>query len=928
MRQQQTARTQELEKDHPLRKDVRFLGNILGEVLVMQGGQALLDHVERIREMTKELRTSCRPERLEECKALIRQLTPEMRRDVIRAFALYFQLVNIAEQNHRVRRHREYRRAKEGEPQPHSIESAVRALKAQGLTADQVEELLDQLYLELVITAHPTEAVRRTILDIHHRIAEKMAKLDDTLLTEQERDQIREELRAEVLTLWQTHELRQRKPTVIDEVRNGLYYLDETLFEVVPEVHRELEHSLHRHYPERDWHVPCYLRFGSWIGGDRDGNPSVTHDVTWRTLEMQRELVIYKYEQSLYSLIQKLSHSTRIVQVTHELLQSLKADEQEVTLGDIGEGEWRNEDEPYRRKCTYMLARLRHTRKGHKERGYYADARQFLQDLQMIDRSLRTHHAHAIADGELALLIRQVELFGFHLVTLDIRQDSGEHESALTEILANLGIVERYDQLGEKEKVKLLTELLADPRPLTSSFMEFSEGTRETLHLFQTIARAKKEFGQDVIRNYLISMTQGTSDLLEVVLFAKEVGLYRLHGKQKTSELHVVPLLETIDDLHHAREIMENFYQHPCYVPVEIGGRKVQEIMLGYSDSNKDGGMLTANWELFRAQKDLFRLSQKYGLHVRFFHGRGGALGRGGGPLNQSIMAQPPETLAGGVKITEQGEVLSSRYALKPIAYRSLEQATSALLTSAASIFTGEIAEPNPEWTDVMEKVSEASLKKYQQLVFDDPGFLDFFNEATPLPEIGELKIGSRPTRRKNSRAFENLRAIPWVFSWTQSRNLFPAWYAAGTGLAGFAEASPDGLKTLQRMYQEWPYFRSLVDNLQMALAKADFVIAKEYSTLATDPEVRDRIYRTIEEEYRRTRESVLAITGQEEILDHIPVIQESIRLRNPYVDPLSFIQVHLLGARRTEAGDPHPEQLEDVLLTINGIAAGLRNTG
>jgi len=920
----------EMEKDHPLRRDVRFLGHILGDVLVMHGGEALLNNVEKIREMTKQLRQSYDPEILKQCKTLIQGLSPKMRRDVIRAFAIYFQLVNIAEQNHRIRRHREYRRSRKDVVQPDSIESAVRELKEQGLTPEQVEEILDVLALELVITAHPTEAMRRTVLDIHHRIAKRVEELDHPYLTEEDRECIRQELLGEVITLWQSDELRQRKPTVMDEVRNGLYYVDETLFEVLPGIHLELERCLKRYYPDHEWHVPSFLRFGSWIGGDRDGNPSVTPEVTWRTLRLQRDLVITKYEEALRRLIKKLSHSMRNVRVSEALLDSLKADEEEVVLADIGEGKWRNEHEPYRRKLTYMLARLHHTRLGKKDHGIYRSPEAFLSDLRLIDQSLRGHHADVIADRDLGRLIRQVELFGFHLLTLDIRQHSGEHEKALTEILSGMGIVEHYDQLSEKEKINLLTELLEDPRPLTSPFMSFSPETEQCLELFRVIRRAKEEFGEDAIRNYLISMTQGTSDLLEVVLFAKEVGLFRKTPNGPISRLHVVPLLETIDDLHRAHEIMEAYYRHPSYVPANAEHHPTQEIMLGYSDSNKDGGVLTANWELYHAQQRLYRLSRRYGINTKFFHGRGGALGRGGGPLNRSIQAKPPETVVGGVKITEQGEVLSSRYALKPIAFRSLEQATSALLLSAASALTGRKSEEKPEWLEAMAEISEEALKAYQSLVFEDPDFLSYFHTATPLPEIGELKIGSRPTRRKNSQAFEDLRAIPWVFAWTQSRYLFPAWYAAGTGFARFLQQHEDGLQILKEMYRDWPFFRSLVDNLQMALAKADFVIAREYDSLVQDRHVADRIFGKLEEEYRLSREMVLAITGQADVLDHVPVIQESIRLRNPYVDPLSFIQVDLLHQLRYHCPSKEEckETLEQVLLTINGIAAGLRNTG
>ncbi|MFC7441652.1 phosphoenolpyruvate carboxylase [Laceyella putida] len=912
----------------PLRRDVKMLGQLLGEVLVMQGGKECFERVERMRELTKQLRSSFDPQTLMKCKAEVEQLSPAMRHDMIRAFAIYFQLVNIAEQNHRVRRHRHYRRSENGQVQPFSIEYAVRQCKENGLTADEIDQILPYLALELVITAHPTEAMRRTTLDIHHRIANEMMKLDHPYVTESEREEIRENILGEISLLWQSDELRTRKPTVMDEVRNGLYYVDEILFDVLPQVHMELERCLSEVYPERDWDVPTFLRFGSWIGGDRDGNPSVTPEVTWRTLELQRALVIRKYEEALKKLIKKLSFSTRKITITDELAQSLADDEENVLLEDVGQGEWRNEHEPYRRKCTYMLARLKHTRLGKPEWGAYANKEAFLQDLRHIQTSLCTHQANVLADHELARLIRQVELFGFHLLTLDIRQHSAEHEKALTEIFASLGICEAYDQLDEQDKLDLLTPLLTDPRPLTSSFIQYSPETENCLELFRTIAKAKEEFGEEAICNYLISMTQGTSDLLEVTLFAKEVGLHRIAKGQAVSRLHVVPLLETIDDLHQAEEIMKAYFENPAFVPFIRNQQHIQEIMLGYSDSNKDGGVISANWELYRAQMNLTKLAQQYGLSARFFHGRGGALGRGGGPLHRSIMANPVQAMLGGVKITEQGEVLSSRYSMQPIALRSLEQATSALLLSTAKALVGGQENLKPEWLEAIETMSQHALRKYQQLVFEDPVFISFFNEVTPLPEIGELKIGSRPARRKNSQRFEDLRAIPWVFAWTQTRYLFPAWYAAGTGIAKFLAQREANLELLKEMYQDWPFFSALIDNLQMALAKADLVIAHEYTKLAQDQGEAERIFQMIAEEYQHTKTMVLRITDQDECMDHVPVIQDSIRLRNPYVDPLSFIQVHLLKQRRQGENEQMEDLLEEVLLTINGIAAGLRNTG
>ncbi|WP_274653941.1 phosphoenolpyruvate carboxylase [Paenibacillus humicola] len=915
-----------------LRRDVRFLGNILGDVLVHQGGHELLENVEKIREMSKALRAEFVPELYEEFKQVIGHLSPEIRYQIIRAFAIYFQLVNIAEQNHRIRRKRDYERSAGETVQPGSIESAVQALTEQGIPEADVESMIEGISLELVMTAHPTEATRRAVLDIHQRIAGDMMELDNPTLTYRERERLRDKLLNEVLTLWQTDELRDRKPTVVDEVRNGLYYFDETLFEVLPSVYEELERCLDKYYPGKRWHVPAFLRFGSWIGGDRDGNPSVTASVTWETLTMHRSLALEKYEALLNELMGHLSFSATIVTVSDELLESLKRDREEVELRGVDP--WRNEKEPYRVKLTYMLEKLANTRdgalKGSTKR--YNSAEELKEDLMIIDRSLRHHFADCVADTHIRKLVRQVELFGFHLAALDVRQHSKEHENAMAEILANMNIVDDYAALGEQDKIELLSRLLNDPRPLTSSHFDYSESTRECLDVYHTIYQAQQEFGSRCITSYLISMTQGASDLLEVMVFAKEVGLFR---KDKTGAvrctLQAVPLFETIDDLHAAPEIMEQLFALPIYrQSVEAMGNQ-HEIMLGYSDSNKDGGVVTANWELRVALNAITGAARKFGVKLKFFHGRGGALGRGGMPLNRSILAQPPHTIGAGIKITEQGEVLSSRYALKGIAHRSLEQATWALVTAARlAKYPAEEAQAVAEWEQISKTISETALEKYQDLIFRDPDFLTFFKESTPLPEIGELNIGSRPSKRKNSDRFEDLRAIPWVFSWTQSRYLLPAWYAAGTALHSYAQGDPARVQTLRDMYANFPFFASLIDNLQMALAKADLVIAKEYAGMIKDKTIRDRIFSQIEEEYKRTSSLILDITGQDEILDNVPVIQESIRLRNPYVDPLSYMQVQLLAELRKlrAKGEDDPELLREVLLTINGIAAGLRNTG
>jgi phosphoenolpyruvate carboxylase len=912
-----------------LRRDVRFLGNILGEVLVHQGGNELLNIVEKIREMSKSLRADNNPVMFEEFKQLVGSLETDIRHQVIRAFAIYFQLVNIAEQNHRIRRKRDYERSTGDHIQPGSIESVVVELKSRNIPSYEVQDILKGISLELVMTAHPTEATRRVVLEIHKRIANDVMQLDNPTLTNREREFLREKLLNEVLTLWQTDELRDRKPTVIDEVRNGLYYFDETLFEVLPEVYQELERCLDKYYPEEPWHVPTYLRFGSWIGGDRDGNPSVTSDVTWNTLGMHRQMAISKYAESIRTLMDILSFSTNIVCVTDELHESIQKDREYIELKS--EDIWRNEKEPYRIKLTYMLEKMLNTGSKTNPNQKYNAADEFKADLLIIDRSLRLHFADYVADKDIKQLIRQVELFGFHMAALDVRQHSKEHESAITEILAKMGMVEDYSALDEEEKIKLLDKLMNDPRPLTSPFLEYSESTQECLDVFKTVKRAQEEFGVDCIRSYLISMTQGASDMLEVSLLAKEVGLFRKDTDGTiTCTLQSVPLFETIDDLHEAPAIMEKLLSLSVYRDSVVAFGNMQEIMLGYSDSNKDGGVLTANWELRVALKQITKTANKFDVKLKFFHGRGGALGRGGMPLNRSILAQPPETLGAGIKITEQGEVLSSRYSMQGIAYRSLEQATSALITSAIIARTPKSDLYDAKWELVIKGISENAQKKYQDLIFRDPDFLTFFKESTPLPEIGELNIGSRPAKRKNSDRFEDLRAIPWVFSWTQSRYLLPAWYASGTGLYSFYNGNEENLKQLQYMYENWSYFRSMIDNLQMALAKADLLISKQYANMVSDTTISGRIFQCIVDEYKLAQDMILKITGQQDILDNVPVIQESIRLRNPYVDPLSYLQVQLLSELRglRTSGEDDPMLLREVLLTINGIAAGLRNTG
>lgn len=907
-----------------LRKDVKMLGHILGEILVHHGGEELLNKVETIREMCKTLRTDNNQTTYDALKREISTLTPPIRKQVIRAFSVYFHLINAAEQNHRIRRRREYQLESNMNVQPGSIEAAIVSLKENQITADIIRNVLNTLSLELIITAHPTEATKRSILEIQKRIADILKTLDHPLLSKKERQKIEASLFNEVTVLWQTDELRHTKPTVIDEVKNGLYYIDQTLFDVLPNIHHEVEDSLKEHYPELNWEIPNFLRFGSWIGGDRDGNPNVTPEVTWETLERHRKLVLKKYKNILVELMKRFSHSSTRAKVSLELLETL-SDEEQKYLGN--DKKWPNEYEVYRRKLAVMIERVKQV--GKSEVGYLR-SEELVEDLLMIQRSVYQHHPYKHELKMLKKIIRQVQLFGFHLATLDIRNHSGEHEAAISEILSKVGLTRNYTELSEDEKISLLQNILKDPRPLLLLHENYSKETQEMIDVFRLIRRAHEVFGKRSITVYLVSMTQSASDLLEVLVLAKETGVYRLHADGTVeSDLNVAPLLETIDDLIAGPKIMETLFQLPLYRNhlQKLGDQ--QEVMLGYSDGSKDGGTLTANWKLYKAQMEINEMAQRYKISLKFFHGRGGSLGRGGGTLQRSLLSQPAETLGDGVKITEQGEVLSSRYLLEDIAYRSLEQATSTLLKASAQVLKeseqGHIRKTS--WVQAIEEISDAALSKYQSLVFNDPDFLVYFNQATPLKELAELNIGSRPMSRKNSAKFENLRAIPWVFAWTQSRQLFPAWYAAGTGLESYASKGEEQIKNLQDMYEHWPFFRSTVDNLQMALMKADLTTAKEYASLVENEEIAERIFTNIVQEYNKTKEIILKITGDHELLDQTPNIKDSVHRRNPYVDPLNVIQVELIKELR-KTDDPDDELLTQVLLTISGIAAGLRNTG
>jgi len=973
-------------KDLPLRNDIRRLGDLLGETVKRLGGKKLFDIEEQVRALCKQLRASHSPATERQLKKLLHGLSPDETIGLIRAFSVYFQLVNIAEQHHRIRRKSFYELHTPNEPQRGSLADTFRQIKAEcvhpgqhgqpdrsGKSSElqkQLQLVVDRLAIVPVMTAHPTEAARRTLLEKHRRIADLLTAFDDEHLPLRRRNELRADLAAEVESIWQTDEVRQTNLTVLDEVKNALYYFDSTLFDSVPKLHEELERRLAENFPGvhlRDGAAP--LRFGSWVGGDRDGNPFVKPETTWHTLRLQQRLALRKYRDAVQELSRRLSESSRYSTASKELLDSMERDKTELPVtARIVAGQ--NPEEPYRRKLTFINARLLNTLERNDEleaalrieranelisirpalpiiaalgqsksakKSVYQTGKQLWKDLQLVRDSLRADKAD-LAARAVDRLMRQVATFDLHLATLDLRQHSERHKAALAEITRGLNFETDYAQMNEQQRAAWLTEELATPRPLVATDARYSAETTETLNVFRVARRALEEISPRAIRTYIVSMTQEASDLLAVLVLAKQAGLgdgEKVGGKDAEKapkpSISVAPLFETIEDLRHAPEVMRRLFDNPVYRRWLEAQGNLQEVMIGYSDSSKDGGILTSSWELYKAQERLWQVAHEYGIELRLFHGRGGTVGRGGGPSHKAILAQPPGTVAARIKITEQGEVVSSKYSLPEIALRSLELTTAAVI--AASMPRADKQERELEhWQSVMEQISADAFATYSRFVRGTEGFLDYFTQATPVEELQHLRIGSRPAKRKHgSKSLEDLRAIPWVFGWTQSRHLLPGWLAVGTALENFLQQNPrKNLALLREMYEHWPFFQSTISNIEMTLAKADFQIARQYAERLPEPKLGRRIFKMLEEEYERACRVVLRITGEKRLLDNSPVLQRSIEVRNPYVDPMSYLQVELLARNREGKASPEDQEklLYAILLTINGVAAGMRNTG
>ncbi|MGI8424739.1 MAG: phosphoenolpyruvate carboxylase [Chloroflexota bacterium] len=917
-----------MEEADPLSRDVGTLGRLLGDVLRALEGETAFELVEEFRAATKALRSGAAEDDFGAGGAALldraRRLDQPDARLLVRAFTAYFHLVNLAEERHRLRVLRQRERTAPDTARRESIEAAIEAAASSGVSAEAVARFIERFTVEPVFTAHPTEARRRTVLDKLRRLSELVSALDDPRLAPHEIERTAELIREQISALWLTGEVRQRGLSVLDEVRNGLYYFEETLWHVVPELYRDLERALARSYPDVARETLPFLRFGTWIGGDRDGNPNVTAAVTYDALTLQKKTALALYDRELEALQGHLSLSTdeaappEVAARLNEYAGWFEESARQLAA--------RFPNEPLRRLVGLMRERLVSI-----ERAYPGPA-ELLDDLHRIESALTALRAEHLVTGSLRDLIVRTRVFGFHLARLDLRQHSDAHTAAVDEVLRVAGVCQDYRAMPEDERVALLAREIENQRPLVGRRERYSAESAETLAVFDVAARAQAELGVDACNVYIISMTAGASDVLVPLLFAKEAGLFVSDGGggAPRSTLQIVPLFETIDDLHRCAGLMERLFSLPVYRrQVDAWGGR-QQVMLGYSDSNKDGGFVTANWELYRAQRALAAACEAANVDLLLFHGRGGAIGRGGGPTNRAILGQPPGTLNGQLRLTEQGEAAFARYANPQIAHRHLEQTANAVIR--ASLSATAPAEPPAEWLDVMGHVSDAALQTYRSLVYRTDSFVTYFREATPIDYIAELRIGSRPARRKASDRIDDLRAIPWVFSWTQSRHGLPGWYGMGSAFSAFSRKAGTGRdarwELLARMYREWPFFRSLVDNAQIGLGKADLAVARLYAALCTDEALRQTVFGLVEGEWRATREAVSRVTGSETVLADSPVLRRSIQLRNPYVDPLSFIQVALIERGRTAADGSRDSIGQLIALTINGIAAGLQNTG
>ncbi|MQY50398.1 phosphoenolpyruvate carboxylase [Rhodocyclus gracilis] len=924
------------DKDLPLREDIRLLGRLLGDTVREQEGDDAFRIVEEVRQTSVRFARSVGSgERStgDELAPLLNGLPRETMLAVVRAFSYFLHLANIAEDLHHIRRRRAHTLMGSA-PRDGSIERALDRIAEAGVSLPRLHDFFASALLSPVLTAHPTEVSRKSILQSQHEIARLLDRRERIELTAEEHEESDLALRRAILTLWRTRMLRPDRLAVVDEINNGISYYDDTFFAELPRLYGHLEDLLRRRFPDENWRLPPFFRVGSWIGGDRDGNPFVTADILRTALRLQSSAVLDFYLRETHALGAELPLSQLLAPVTAELAE---------LAARSPDHSPHRADEPYRRALTGIYARLAATarsldqhasaRAAVGEAAPYANACDFARDLDVLDHSLHVQGAALLANGRLRRLRRAAQVFGFHLAPLDLRQNSDVHERCVAELLARAGrLPERdaYSALREDERIALLIDEITCRRPLYSPQLEDAVLSAETageLAIFFAARDLRERYGVAALPNAIISKTDGASDLLELALLLKESGLLQA-GEAPTLAMNIIPLFETIDDLRRAASVMDRLFALPAYRALIASRGDEQEVMLGYSDSNKDGGFLTSGWELYKAEVELAETFARHGVRLRLFHGRGGSVGRGGGPSYEAILAQPDGAVSGQIRITEQGEVIASKYATPEVGRRNLEILAAATLE--ATLLERERETEPAAFRGVMESLSQHAFRAYRDLVYETPDFDRYFRESTPLSEISELNIGSRPASRKPSSRIEDLRAIPWVFSWAQCRLMLPGWYGFGSAVEAWLKENPDGLTTLQRMYAAWPFFRSLLSNMDMVLAKADIAIASRYAELVSDVQLRNTVFARLRGEFERTRRYLLVIEGQDELLADNPLLRRSIRNRFPYMDPLNHLQIELLRRHRASDSQQLPDERvrRGIHLTINGIAAGLRNSG
>jgi phosphoenolpyruvate carboxylase len=908
-----------LEEDARLRTDIRLLGRILGDTVRDQEGADVFDLVERIRQTSIRFHRDEDKLARRELETILDGMSTSDTVRIVRAFSYFSHLANIAEDQNNIR---QMRGRGAGGPRTSTLTQTLSHAKTAGFRAAELRRFFRDALVSPVLTAHPTEVRRKSTMDREMEIAALLERRERMQLTPEEAEASDEQLRRAVLTLWQTNLLRRTKLTVLDEVANGLSFYDYTFLHEVPRLHCALEDRLNQEESGASGELASFLTMGSWIGGDRDGNPFVTADVMRGTLRLQSSRVLNFYLEELHALGAELSLAAHLADVSEEL---------RALAGRSPDSSPHRSGEPYRLAVSGIYARLtataaklevETTRRPVGAGASYESVKEFKADLDVLDRSLIANNSGVIARGRLRQLRRALDCFGFHLARLDIRQNSAVHERTVAELFDAAIPGMSYLALNEEARVNLLFNELRSARPLSSAFVKYSEETLGELALFRGAAEAHAKFGADVISQCIISMCKGMSDMLEVAVLLKEVGLVNPSGR---SAINIVPLFETIEDLQASSGIMDRMLSLHDYRKLVDSRGGVQEVMLGYSDSNKDGGFVTSGWELYKAEIGLVEVFERHGVRLRLFHGRGGSVGRGGGPSYDAIIAQPGGAVNGQIRITEQGEIISSKYSNAEVGRNNLEILAAATLE--ASLLHPRQSAPQKEYLTAMDELSALAFRAYRGLVYETEGFADYFWGSTVITEIATLNIGSRPASRKKTREIEDLRAIPWVFSWAQCRLMLPGWYGFGTAVeAWIAEHPEQGMPFLQELYREWPFFRMLLSNMDMVLAKSSIAIASRYAELVPDVVLRESIFGRIRREWHSSIETLLDIMGHERLLQGNPLLERSIRNRFPYLDPLNHVQVELLKEHRAQ--NPDEQVLRGIQLTINGISAGLRNSG